>query len=636
MKSMKLTLLFILFISSVLQPTHILAEADIQRVLIMFDEQIDEDLILSANGRVLEELPSISSIVAYVPYNQITILKDNPKVKHLEEDKIISVSSHWLDWGTEKIEAPKAWTQNLTGKGVRVAVVDTGVAEHTDLTVKKGVSFVSYTNSYKDDNGHGTHVAGVIAAGRNPQGLKGVAPDVELYAIKVLDQDGNGYHSDVIKGIEWAIKEEIDIINLSVGGSEGSKFLEEALKKAYEQHNIVIVAASGNNGNPMARGNTVEYPAKYPTVIAVSATDRFDQRGSFSGHGAEVELAAPGVRIQSTHLNGGYQTLNGTSMAAPHVTGMLALLKQAQPSKTNEELRKLIREYTVDLGTPGRDSLFGFGRIHFPSQIIIELPPPAPPTNLSYMKKIENGELFVTLSWNHQNANTFYIYRDSQKVGEISGQFSYSQKISSGSYTFEITAVNEEGKESKRAPLFVESEYGKTASLYSDVNETDWYISALHQLQQEKIIGGYPDGTFKPNRAVTRAELAAMIGRALKLEGAKRKTMFPDVPEQLFASGYIQTSQERGLITGYPDGTFRPNHPVTREEVAVFLTRAFQLTKAANHSFPDVDPSHYTFTSIQRTVGEGIATGYPDGTFRPKQPVTRAELATFLARSLNR
>ncbi|RXJ02937.1 alkaline serine protease [Anaerobacillus alkaliphilus] len=636
MKWIKVTLLFLLLIGSFLSPINSLADERYQRVLIMFEGTIDEELIKSKNGHVLEELPSINSVVAMVPLERLPSLMVHSKIKYLEEDKVISVSSHWVDWGTEKIEASNAWSQNLTGKGVRVAVMDTGIAPHTDLDIKKGVSFVSYTDSYADDNGHGTHVAGVISAGKNLQGLKGIAPETELYAIKVLDHEGNGYHSDVIKGIEWAIAEEIDIINLSVGGSEGSAFLEAALKKAYEQHNILLVAAAGNNGHPLTRGNTVEYPAKYTTVIAVSATDRFDQRPSFSGHGTEVELAAPGVRIQSTYLNGGYQTLNGTSMAAPHVTGMLALLKQAQPSKTNEELRNLIRTYTVDLGSPGRDSLFGYGRIKFPNQIKIELPPPTPPMNVSYVKTFENGELILTLMWQHSEATTFKIYRNDKKVGEISDQQSFTEKITRGAYTYEVSAVNEDGLESKRASIYIESEYQKTAKLYSDVNVGDWYISALHQLQEERIVGGYPDGTFKPNRAVTRAELAAFIGRALKLDGTKRRTVFPDVHEPLFASGFIQTAQELGLITGYPDGTFRPNNPVTREEVAVFLTRAFNLSKTTNQTFPDVDPKHYTFSAIQRTVGEGIATGYPDGTYRPKQPVTRAELTTFLARSLSK
>lgn len=632
MKWVKLLLLFFL-LAGFAKPSTSLAEEKFQRALIMFEETIDLELIKENNGSIIEELPSIKSVSAFIPKDRFEPLKANEAIKYIEEDKVVSVQTNWVDWGTEKIGAPKAWINDLTGRGIKVAVIDTGIAKHPDLNIKKGISFVPYTKSFEDDHGHGTHVAGVIGAGKNPQGLKGVAPDVELYAIKVLDKEGQGYHSDVIKGIEWAVEQEIDIINLSVGGSEGSIFLEEALKKAYEDHNMLIVAAAGNNGHTLGKGNTVEYPAKYPSVIAVAATDRFDQRASFSAHGLEVELAAPGVRIQSTYLGNGYALLNGTSMAAPHVTAMLALLKQAQPSKTNKELRMMIQNYTIDLGTPGKDSLFGYGRINFPTALEIEL---QPPVDVKYEQNTENNERTIMLTWNHSTATTFYIYRNNQKIAEVVDQYSFTDKITNGSYIFEITAVNKDGLESSRSKVYIESDYGITANLYSDVIVSNWFISSLHQLQQEKIIGGYPDGTFKPNRAVTRAELAAMIGRTLKLDGTKRQTVFPDVHQQLFASGFIQTAQEIGLITGYPDGTFRPNNPVTREEVAVFMTRAFHLTKTTNDSFPDVDPKHYTFSAIQRTVGEGIATGYPDGTYRPKQAVTRAELTTFLARALNK
>ncbi len=635
MKWLKIPLLLLLIVVSFAGARNTFADEQLQRVLIMFETTIDQQLIEQNNGSIIEELPAINSVSALLPKNSIEVLQANKAIKYIEEDKPVSLQSYWSDWGTEKIAAQNAWTHHLTGQGVKVAVIDTGIAPHPDLNIKKGVSFVNYTKSAADDHGHGTHVAGIIAAGQQTQGLKGIAPDVELYAIKVLDKNGNGYHSDVIQGIQWAIEHEIDIINLSIGGFESSTFLEEALNEAYEEHNILIVAAAGNNGQLRAKGNTVDYPAKYASVIAVAATDNQDRHPIFSSHGVEVELAAPGVSIQSTHLDGGYVALDGTSMAAPHVTAMLALLKQAQPSKTNKELRKMIQGYTVDLGLPGKDSLFGYGRISFPEQIQLEAPRPSPPKNLKVEKKLENEKVLLTLTWEHEEATTFFIYRNQQKIAEVTDQFFYTdEKITSGPITYEITAINEAGSESAKTVMFVESDYAATANLYSDVNVSDWYISALHQLQSKKLIGGYPDGTFKPNHPVTRAELIVMIGRSLNIAGTKRATIYSDVNEQFFASGFIQTGQEIGLISGYPDGTFHPNHPVTREEAAVFLTRAFHLTQATTQSFPDLDPNHYTFSAILRTVGEGIATGYPDGTYHPKEAVTRAELATFLARAL--
>jgi subtilisin family serine protease len=253
----------------------------------------------------------------------------------------------------DRIDAEFAWAEGYTGEGTKVAVIDTGIDyTHPDLIAnyKGGKDFVNKDDLPMDDNGHGTHVAGIIAAcNNNDIGVVGVAPNASLYAVKVLDATGSGYYSDIIAGIEWCIG-KVDIANMSLGGTYDSPSLHAACDTAAEH--ILLVAAAGNSGNRAGRGDNVNYPARYDTVIAVAATDSSDNRASFSSTGPPLDIAAPGVSIYSTYKGGGYATMSGTSMAAPHVAGTLALLLSGDIYGTAD-----------DLGSQGWDSLYGWGLV---------------------------------------------------------------------------------------------------------------------------------------------------------------------------------------------------------------------------------------------------------------------------------
>ena len=229
-----------------------------------------------------------------------------------------------------------------------------------------GISFIKGNTSYNDDNGHGTHVAGIIGAQNNGEGTVGVAPDAELYAVKVLDKIGEGNQSDVAKGVEWAIGQKLDIINLSITSENGSHLLEQALQKAYDQ-GILIVAASGNLGDTVS--NEVLYPARYPTVIAVGSVNQNLKRSDFSYYGSDLEFVAPGENIFST-FNGSdvetYAEASGTSMASPFVSGMAALYKQAYPSLRGPSIRTYMQKSALDLGNKGKDSEYGYGLVQLP------------------------------------------------------------------------------------------------------------------------------------------------------------------------------------------------------------------------------------------------------------------------------
>ncbi|WP_409303839.1 S8 family peptidase [Peribacillus sp. SCS-155] len=333
-----------------------------ERVIVVFKDKTDQNAIKKANAKVKKQFKHIKALTINASQTSIKQLRKDPDVLSIEKDIRVQVKSQYMDWGTHKIQAASAWKTSLTGKGVKVSVIDTGIANHPDLALSGGTSVVSYTSSYADDNGHGTHVAGIIGAKNNTIGTVGVAPDASLYAVKALDGRGSGYLSDIIAGIDWSIQNKMDIINLSLGIPTPSYALADAVDRAYNQ-GILVVAAAGNDGTADGSGDTVDYPAKFPSAIAVSATDEYNNRGIFSSSGDSIEVAAPGVNIVSTFLNGSYARASGTSMAAPFAAGALALLKEANPAATNIAIREKLKNYALDLGTPGRDSLFGYGLV---------------------------------------------------------------------------------------------------------------------------------------------------------------------------------------------------------------------------------------------------------------------------------
>lgn len=341
------------------------AETRTDRVIVVFKDKIDKKTIDHVNGKIDQSFRNVSAVSVQVPSQDIATLKKSKNVLAVEQDQKVRIAGQVEDWGIKDVQAPMSWKSNYTGKGVKVAVLDTGISKHDDLQVAGGVSFSSYTKSYSDDNGHGTHVAGIIGAKNNGIGVVGVAPDASLYAVKVLDSEGDGYLSDIISGIDWSIKNHMDVINLSFGTPENSVALQQIVDEAYNK-GILVVAAAGNGGNTAGTGDTIEYPAKYPSVIAVGAVDQNNKRGTFSATGSDLEVAAPGVNVLSTYMNNEFAYMSGTSMAAPFVSGTLALLKQANPTLTNIQIREKLDSSAIDLGVKGKDALYGFGLIQAP------------------------------------------------------------------------------------------------------------------------------------------------------------------------------------------------------------------------------------------------------------------------------
>lgn len=331
------------------------------------NEAAQNELIARTGGVKLKNLDLIGAKVVWLPSKAAeNALLANAGVLRIDNDVEVYALEQVLPWGISRIRANQAWTYT-TGNGIKVGIIDTGIQlNHPDLVanIKGGYNAINSRKSADDDNGHGTHVAGTVAAVNNSIGVVGASHQSWLYAIKVLNVNGSGYLSDVIEGIEWAISHNLQVINLSLGTSSNVQSFHDAIIAA-KNAGIVVVAAAGNNGG------AVLYPAAYPEAIAVSATDQNNVIASWSNRGPEIDLAAPGVSIYSTYKKSSYATMSGTSMATPHVSGSAALLlARPQACDTNndgkcspDEVQIRLQNTALDLGESGFDPLYGWGLV---------------------------------------------------------------------------------------------------------------------------------------------------------------------------------------------------------------------------------------------------------------------------------
>lgn len=264
-------------------------------------------------------------------------------------------------WNLPTIQTERGWSMERGSNEVLVAVLDTGVqADHPDLKgqLAAGTNIVDKEAAPDDDVGHGTHVSGIIAAAvNNGEGVAGLSWYNKVMPVKVLDNSGAGTTYSVAEGIIWATDHGAKVINMSLGNYASAEFLHDAIRYAYD-HDVVLIAASGNDNT-----NRPGYPAAYPEVFAVAATDYDGSKASFSNYGDYIDVAAPGASIASTYPGSQYAALSGTSMASPHVAALAALIRSKNPELTNEQVMQLMRDTSTDLGTPGKDDYFGYGQI---------------------------------------------------------------------------------------------------------------------------------------------------------------------------------------------------------------------------------------------------------------------------------
>lgn len=403
-KKLSISMAVIAITALILPGTALISRADSEsgsarRKIVVFKSGVHENekatVIEHSRGLKEKDLDFINAKAVSLPDNDSEKeIKNNPNVLRIEDDVIVEAldkeskeeksfdnnrraqtnsPAQVLPWGIDRIDAELVWPSGNTADPVKVAVVDTGISkDHPDLkaNIKGGVNIINPFKSSDDDNGHGSHVAGIIAALNNNIGVVGAGPAANLYAVKVLDRNGSGFLSDVISGIQWSVANGMKVVNMSLGTSQDIQSMHDAVIAAHNA-GVIVVAAAGNSGK------AVIFPAAYPEAIAVSATDQNNQLASFSSRGPEVDLAAPGVNILSTYKGTNYAILSGTSMAAPHVAGSAALVLSAaliNPALCDtitidgkcdpDEVQKKLQDKATDLGTSGFDNLYGWGLVN--------------------------------------------------------------------------------------------------------------------------------------------------------------------------------------------------------------------------------------------------------------------------------
>ena len=336
---------------------------------------VEKDLLTKAESQ--EEIAPEMDLIQFPEGENIDAslkkIENDPAVQFVEPDQQRFLMDDPNDprysdqWALSSIKAPTAWTVAGTlQKSVVVAVIDSGVmSTHEDLVGRIAPGAVNFVDSSGtgDGKGHGTNVAGIIAAETgNAKGIAGVTGtlDVSILPIKVFDAAGNGCTSSMlVQAITYAIAQNVDVINMSLGGVEYSAAEAQAVRNAIAA-GIVVVAAAGNDGI-----TAYSYPASYPGVISVGAVTSSGAIAYFSNHNDKVTVTAPGTNILSTAHDGSYEYASGTSFSAPIVSAIAAVIKGEHPGYTPAQIKEIIETTAVDAGSTGKDNYYGYGEVDF-------------------------------------------------------------------------------------------------------------------------------------------------------------------------------------------------------------------------------------------------------------------------------
>lgn len=313
--------------------------------------------IYSANN--LGDLKPIEDYIEYTSQNsRVTLIEGEETISpfSLPEDELYSEQ-----WQLQLINADAGWKLETYGNDIKVAVIDSGCFEHEDLknNLLEGKNYLTGTTDVTDNNGHGTHVSGIIAAEMNDVGIVGVAPKAKIVPLKCFDPSHDTYVEDILDAIYDAVDVYgCKIINMSWGLKNDDPFLQEAIDYA-DSKDVILIAAVGNYGS-----TTMYYPAAYENVIGVSSVGIEKNKSSFAQYNKSVLVTASGEKVKSTYKDGGYQILQGTSQAAPMVSGLAAVALSMNEDMTSEEFRQLLTETAEDLGENGYDVKFGYGLVN--------------------------------------------------------------------------------------------------------------------------------------------------------------------------------------------------------------------------------------------------------------------------------
>ncbi|MGX9134599.1 S8 family serine peptidase [Rummeliibacillus sp. JY-2-4R] len=443
-------------------------------VLISYKNESGKNYIIQKAQKVDSLLNKVKMVRATINMKQYKEFLQNKNIEFINRDSksmiltdetvaaIPSTTPTYKSyWNLNYVKAPTYWNKGFMGKGVKVAVIDTGVNNIADLpNVVKRVSFVKDDPKTKTINesdskdrgnageGHGTSVAAVIGAqiggdifNTTISDVIGVAPNVQLYSLKYADGTKEGSIGEVIEAINWSIEYKMEIINISSSTYEDDPALKKAIDQAVKA-GIIIVAAAGNQGNQ----SKPTYPARYSNVIAVSSIGKDKKCSDFSNTGEAIDFTAPGDYIPTINSHGEIFLASGTSFAAPHVTGLLAVLKERYPYSTSSELIHKLQNAALDLGTKGKDTKFGYGLAQLPT---FSTTKPKDLTNVA-ISNIQDHK--ATLSYTLPNDKSFskVAIIVNGKTIKYTTKSSYTLKnlYANRNYKVELKVVNQNGDSS--------------------------------------------------------------------------------------------------------------------------------------------------------------------------------------------
>ncbi|MBP6085410.1 S8 family serine peptidase, partial [Candidatus Gracilibacteria bacterium] len=609
------------------------------------------------------------------------------------------------------------------GEGTIVAIIDSGIVDlHSELTSQlwtnpselndsidndnnglvddtHGWNFFDNTNKLTDGLGHGTQAAGLIAANGNTQGIIGVAPQTKIMVLKVLDDNGNGSTSDVVQAIHYAVNQGANVINMSFGGANAMTApLISACNDAL-QAGVVLVAAAGNSNLDIVAHNFA--PAAVPGVIVAAASDSNGQRASFSNYGNKVDLTAPGIALLTTRAGtnsepssqvigstsnpNGYIVVTGTSFSAPLVSGAAALLKGQNPQWTVDQIRTRLQNSSTDMGSVGKDPLFGYGRLNVEAALGIVLTPPtnqapivATPT-LSKSSILNNatdstvltitatdpedqaltingsGSIFANITFTQPTPNTFVstalttnaaagsypitiavsdgttstITSISLTVVDTPAILDIIQPTSEQSFTTTATALSLSGQASNVHHILINNLALTTFIAGGD----EWEITVPLSIGTNTF---NVEGYASDNRLIIADSLIiTRTAPAPTPEPSPSPTPTPTpTPDPLPTI----TESPAPIITPEPQPT-ASEEPVTprrtkkssRRSILDYLPLETTIIPASQATFPDVPTTHFAFTQVSDLAVKGSVSGH-NGLFHPNYHVSRGEFLKIALR----
>lgn len=324
------------------------------------DGKMNEDLAMqfvsNLGAKAIKTIPSHNIVVVTMDKRTKAIFQNNADVSDVSDDPVRRLMAQSTPYGIPMVQANQLSQSDTSAR--KVCVIDTGYnAGHPDLPTGAGIANNNQVGLwYNDGNGHGTHVAGTVAALSNNEGVVGVYPGVDVYAVKIFNDSGNWtFASDLIVGIQQCKNAGSNVVNMSLGGGSSSTAESNAMQ-GFNDDGIMLVAAAGNDGN-----SSMSYPASYNSVISVAAVDSNESRASYSQYNSQVEISGPGSSVNSTWPVNTYRSISGTSMATPHVAGAAALVWSFFPQCSDDQIRSALNATAKDKGSSGRDNFYGWG-----------------------------------------------------------------------------------------------------------------------------------------------------------------------------------------------------------------------------------------------------------------------------------